>query len=122
MKALAPKRRRLFTGKLIIRVSALKDANHAASGRFTRAVKTYVLIKIDDLPCQRTKLSLTGKWSEKYDISVKKAKEIEFIVYDRVAGKDLPVGLLWLKINDIVLEIRRRGIDLEAVESGFAKK
>src|SRR5579859_2750651 len=107
----APNMRRPLTGKLIIRVSAVKDVDHASTSRFSRSPETSIVIKIEDVPRQRTKSSRTDKWGEEYEIPVDKANEIEFTVYDKISDQSMPIGFLWVRISDIAEELRRRRIE-----------
>lgn len=111
--------RRPLTGKLIIRVSAVKDVDHATTSRFARAPETYIVIKIEDTPRQKTKATRTDKWGEEFEIPVDKANEIEFTVYDKVSDQSLPIGFLWVRISDIAEELRRRRIEQEIAGSGW---
>src|SRR5271170_1824014 len=115
----APNMRRPLTGKLIIRVSAVKDVDHATTSRFTRSPETFIVIKIEDIPRQKTKSTRTDKWNEEYEIPVDKANEIEFTVYDKVADQSLPIGFLWVRISDIAEELRRKRIEQEVGGSGW---
>lgn len=115
----APNIRRPLTGKLIIRVSAVKDVDHAATSRFSRSPETFIVIKVEDLPRQKTKSTRTDRWNEEYEIPVDKANEIEFTVYDKVSDSSLPIGFLWVRISDIAEELRRRRIEQEIAGSGW---
>ena len=115
----APNIRRPLTGKLIIRVSAIKDADHATTSRFARSPETYIVVKVEDVPRQRTKATRTDKWHEEFEIPVDKANEIEFTVYDKVSDQSLPIGFLWVRISDISEELRKRRIEQEVAGSGW---
>jgi hypothetical protein len=115
----APNMRRPLTGKLIIRVSAVKDVDHATTSRFSRSPETSVVIKVEDVPRARTKASRTDRWGEEYEIPVDKANEIEFTVYDKVNDQSSPIGFLWVRISDIAEELRRRRIEHEVAGSGW---
>jgi hypothetical protein len=104
---------------LIIRVTAVKDVAHATTSRFARSPETIVVIKVEDIPRQRTKATRTDKWSEEYEIPVDKANEIEFTVYDKVADQMMPIGFLWVRISDIAEELRRKRIEQEVAGSGW---
>ena len=114
-----PNMRRPLTGKLIIRVSAVKDVDHATTSRFSRSPETFIVIKVEDIPRQKTKSSRTDKWNEEYEIPVDKANEIEFTVYDKVSDQSLPIGFLWVRISDIAEELRRRRMEQEVAGSGW---
>ena len=111
--------RRPLTGKLIIRISAVKDVDHATTSRFARSPETYVVVKVEDVQKQRTKSTRTDKWNEEFEIPVDKANEIEFTVYDKVSDQSLPIGFLWVRISDISEELRRRRIEQEYAGSGW---
>jgi hypothetical protein len=115
----APNMRRPLTGKLIIRVSAVKDVDHATTSRFSRSPETYIAIKIEDVPRQRTKSTRTDRWNEEFEIPVDKANEIEFTVFDKLADQSLPIGFLWVRISDIAEELRRRRIEQDVAGSGW---
>ena len=115
----APNIRRPLTGKLIIRVSAVKDVDHATTSRFARSPETYIVVKIEDVPRQRTKGSRNDRWNEEFEVPVDKANEIEFTVYDKVGDNSLPIGFLWVRISDIADELRRRRIEHEVAGSGW---
>ena len=115
----APNIRRPLTGKLIIRVSAVKDVDHATTSRFSRSPETHIVIKVEDVPRQKTKATRTDKWNEEFEIPVDKANEIELTVYDKVADQSLPIGFLWVRFSDIAEELRRRRIEQEIAGSGW---
>jgi hypothetical protein len=115
----APNMRRPLTGKLIIRISAVKDVDHATTSRFSRSPETSIVIKVEDVPRARTKATRTDRWNEEYEIPVDKANEIEFTVYDKVTDQSSPIGFLWVRISDISEELRRRRIEQEVAGSGW---
>ena len=104
---------------MIIRITAVKDVAHATTSRFARSPETIVVIKVEDIPRQRTKATRTDKWNEEYEIPVDKANEIEFTVYDKVADQMMPIGFLWVRISDIAEELRRKRIEQEVAGSGW---
>jgi hypothetical protein len=115
----APNIRRPLTGKLIIRISAVKDVDHATTSRFSRPPETSIVIKVDDNPKQKTKSTRNDRWNEEYEIPVDKANEVEFTVYDKVSDQSMPIGLFWVRISDIVDALRRRRIEQEVAGSGW---
>lgn len=109
-----------MTGQLSIRIRAVKDVDHATTGRFARGPETYIAIKVEDNIVARTKTSRTDKWEgETHNIYVDKANELELTVYDKPSDHALPVGLLWIRISDIVEEMRRKRIEAEINSSGW---
>lgn len=68
----------------------------------------------------RTKVSRNDRWeSEFHTIDVDKANEMEIIVYDKPGEHPMPIGLLWVRISDIVEEMRRKRIEAEMSSSGW---
>jgi classical protein kinase C len=112
--------RKPLTGQLSIRIQAVKDVDHATTSRFARGPETFVAIKVEDNVVARTKASRTDKWEAEYhNLNVEKANEIELTVYDKPSDHPLPVGLLWIRISDIVEEMRRKKIEAEINSSGW---
>ena len=117
----APNIRRPLTGRLHIRVLAVKDVDHATTSRFiSRGPETFVIIKVEDLVRARTKSTRNDKWLEEaHDIDVDKANEIEITVYDKPGDHPLPIGMLWIRISDIAEEMRRKKIEQDMSASGW---
>ena len=112
--------RKPLTGILSVRVQAVKDVDHATTGKFSRGPETYVAVKVEDNVVARTKASRNDRWEAEYhNISVDKANEIELTVYDKPGDHPLPIGLLWIRISDIVEEMRRKKIEAEINSSGW---
>lgn len=115
-----PNMRKPLTGQLSIRVMAVKDVDHATTSRFARGPETYVAVKVEDNIVARTKTSRSDRWDAEYhNIDVDKANEIELTVYDKPGDHSLPIGLLWIRISDIVEEMRRKKIEAEISSSGW---
>lgn len=116
----APNIRRPLTGRLQVRVIAVKDVDHATTSRFARGPETFVIIKVEDATRVRTKSTRNDKWlDEAHEIDVDKANEVELIVYDKPGEHPLPVGMLWVRISDLVEELRRKKIEQEINNSGW---
>lgn len=99
---------------------ALKDVDHAATGRFARGPETFVAVKVEDTVVARTRTSRNDRWEAEYHtIEVDKANEIELTVYDKPGEHPMPIGLLWVRISDIVEEMRRKRIEAEMNSSGW---
>lgn len=115
-----PNMRKPLTGQLSIRIMGVKDVDHAATPRFTRGPETFVAVKVEDNVVARTKATRTDKWDAEYhSLDVEKANEIELTVYDKPGDHPLPIGLLWIRISDIVEEMRRKKIEAEIQGSGW---
>jgi classical protein kinase C len=115
-----PNLRKPLSGELAIRVVAVKDVDHATTGRFTRGPETFVAIKVEDTVMARTRASRNDRWeAEFHTIAVDKANEIELTIYDKPGEHPMPIGLLWVRISDIVEEMRRKRIEAEMNSSGW---
>ncbi len=112
--------RKPLTGQLTIRIHAVKDVDHAATGRLSRGPETFVIIKVEDSFKGRTKSTRIDRWSEEiHNIDVDKANEIELTVYDKAGDHPLPIGMLWIRISDIAEEMRRKKIESEFNNAGW---
>ena len=115
-----PNLRKPLTGQLSIRVIQVRDVDHASTGRFSRGPETFITVKVEDNVVARTRPSRNDKWEAEYhNIDVDKANEIELTVYDKPDTHALPIGMLWVRISDIVEEMRRRRIEAETNNSGW---
>lgn len=116
----SPNIRRPLTGRLTIRVIAVKDVDHATTSRFARGPETFVIIKVEDIVRVRTKSTRNDKWlDENHEVDVDKANEIEMTVYDKPGDHPMPIGLLWIRISDIAEDLRRKKIEQEISGSGW---
>ncbi len=78
-----------------------------SGSRSTR--ESTVVIKIEDTPRAKTHPSRTDRWGEDFELAVDNANEMEVTIYDRVSGKNpFPVGMVWIRISDIVDELRKK--------------
>ncbi|EME78570.1 uncharacterized protein MYCFIDRAFT_104873, partial [Pseudocercospora fijiensis CIRAD86] len=116
-----PSQRKPLTGHLSVRIHGIADVDHAASGRFSRGPDTFVIMKVEDAFKGRTKATKTDRWTdEQHEFDVDKANEIEFTVYDKTSGDHpIPIGLLWIRLSDLVDEIRRKRIESEFNQAGW---
>lgn len=115
-----PNLRKPLSGQLAIRVMSVKDVDHAATGRFARGPETFVAVKVEDTVMARTRASRNDRWEAEYHtIEVDKANEIELTVYDKPGEHPMPIGMLWVRISDIVEEMRRKRIEAEMSSSGW---
>jgi classical protein kinase C len=99
---------------------AVKDVDHAPSGRFSRGPDTFVAVKVEDNVVARTKASRTDRWDGEYHaVDVDKANEVELTVYDKPGEHPIPIAMLWVRISDIAEELRRKRIEAEINNSGW---
>ena len=102
----------------MMRIHAVKDVNHALTGRFARGPETFVIVKVEDTSKGRTKATRTDKWTDELlNLEIDKANEIELTVYDKSGQFPTPIGMLWIRISDIVEEMRRNKMNSELAGS-----
>ncbi|OCK85966.1 hypothetical protein K432DRAFT_202923 [Lepidopterella palustris CBS 459.81] len=115
-----PSQRKPLTGHLSLRIHAVADVDHAATGRFSRGPETFVIMKVEDTFKGRTKATRTDRWTDElHEFDIDKANEIELTVYDKTGDHPLPIGMLWVRISDIAEEMRRKRIETELQNSGW---
>jgi hypothetical protein len=85
-----------------------------------KVIETFVNIKVEGTQHARTHSSRTDRWLEDFDIPVDKANEVEIAIYDKQVGdaNPVPIGLLWVRINDLVEATRRQKVMMEAAGQG----
>jgi C2 domain len=109
-----------LSGRLSLRIHAVADVDHAATGRFSRGPETFVVVKVEDNFKARTRGTKNGRWTDEYhEIDIDKANEIELTVYDRTGDSSMPIGMLWIRILDIVEEQRRKKVEVEFQQAGW---
>ncbi|KAL9102977.1 MAG: hypothetical protein Q9163_001930 [Psora crenata] len=109
-----PNMRKPLTGSLSMTIHAVRDVDHAATGRFARGPETFVIMKVEDSFKIRTRATRTDKWTdEQHNVDIEKANEIELTVYDKSGAHPTPIGMLWIRISDITEEMRRRRIEAD---------
>lgn len=81
---------------------------------------TIVVVKVEGTPREKSHPSRTDRWNESFEISVDKANEVEIAVYDKQVGEQLiPIGLLWIRISDLVEALRRQKVEQETGQGGW---
>ncbi|GAA6008288.1 hypothetical protein JCM10207_000074 [Rhodosporidiobolus poonsookiae] len=109
--------RRPLSGQLQITILSARDLAHAPQPKKSKhPSETIIYVKVEDTPRARTHPSRTDRWNEDFEIHVDKANEAEVTIYDRVPGEAAPqpIGMLWLRLSDIVEELRRKKMGAEA--------
>ncbi|CAJ0912197.1 9964_t:CDS:10, partial [Entrophospora sp. SA101] len=111
-----PGLRRPITGKLSIQIIQAHHISHVPN-RSNKPLDTTVSIKIDGSIKGKTRIARNDRWNEDFEFHVEKGSEIEITLYDKPHEQhQVPIGLLWVKISDIVEELRKKKI--EAVKNG----
>ncbi|KAG0234431.1 Serine/threonine kinase [Actinomortierella wolfii] len=108
--------KRPMTGTLYIRISGLKNQNNAPT-RSGRPSETTAYIKVDGALKAKTRPARVGsqgiRWNEEFEIPVDKASEIEILVCDKPEHVPIPIGMFWLKISDLVEDLRRKKVEAD---------
>lgn len=100
-----------------ITIKSARDLAHAPQPKKSKhPSETVIYVKVEDTPRARTHGSRNDRWNEDFEIHVDKANEAEVTIYDKVPGEGapVPIGMLWLRLSDIVEELRRKKMGAEA--------
>jgi hypothetical protein len=109
--------RKPLSGALQITIKSARDLAHAPQTRKSKyPSETIIYVKVEDTPRARTHPSRSDRWNEDFEIHVDKANEVEVTIYDKVPGDGapVPIGMMWLRLSDVVEELRRRKTGAEA--------
>ncbi|ORZ19147.1 hypothetical protein BCR41DRAFT_351614 [Lobosporangium transversale] len=108
--------RRPMTGTLYVRISGLKHQNNAPT-RNSKTAESMACIKIDGAPRAKTRMARNTphgiRWNEDFEVPVTKASEIEITVFDKPDQTPVPIGMFWLKISDLIEELRRKKVEAD---------
>ncbi|KAF5381200.1 hypothetical protein D9757_007860 [Collybiopsis confluens] len=109
-----------LSGILSVTVRGAKELDHAPIvTRFrsskNQVVDTTVSVKVEGTQLARSHPSRTDRWNEDFEITVDKANEVEIAIYDKQVGEAhaVPIGLLWVRISDLVEALRRQKVLME---------
>lgn len=116
-----------LSGKLQITLKGARELDHApivSSGRSrssSKAIETYVSFKVEGTQRARSHPTRTDRWMEEFEITVDKANEVEVAIFDKQVSEanPVPIGLLWIKINDLVEAQRRQKVMAESGAGGW---
>ncbi|GAA5844227.1 hypothetical protein JCM9279_001730 [Rhodotorula babjevae] len=109
--------RRPLSGALQITIKQARELAHAPQPKKSKhPSETIIYVKVEDTPRARTHPARHDRWNEDFEIHVDKANECEVTIYDKVPGDGapVPIGMLWLRLSDIVEELRRKKMGAEA--------
>ncbi|KAF9916673.1 Serine/threonine kinase, partial [Modicella reniformis] len=105
-----------MTGTLYVRINGIKHQTNAPT-RNSRPAESMAYIKIDGTLRAKTRMArnVTGaiRWNEDFEVAVTKASEIEIAVFDKTEQNPVPIGLFWMRISDIVEELRRKKVEAD---------
>ncbi|CAA7261465.1 unnamed protein product [Cyclocybe aegerita] len=109
-----------LSGTLYVTVKGARELDHALvvssrSRSASKVVETHVSIKVEGTQLAKSHPSRTDRWNEDFEIPVDKANEIEIVVYDKQVSEPhaIPIGLLWIRITDLVDALRRQKVGME---------
>ncbi|KAL4251848.1 protein kinase superfamily protein [Abortiporus biennis] len=115
-----------LSGKLQITLKGARELDHApivstGRSRSAKAIETYVSFKVEGTHRARSHPSRTDRWMEDFEIPVDKANEVEVTVFDKQVGDvhPSPIGMLWIKISDLVEAQRRQKVMNETGQGGW---
>lgn len=117
-----------LSGKLFVTVKGARELDHppiVSSGRLRSSskqiIETYVSLKIEGTQRARSHPSRTDRWNEDFEITVDKANEVEIAVYDKQVSEThpVPIGLLWVRISDLVEALRRQKVMMDSGQGGW---
>jgi C2 domain len=117
-----------LSGKLQVTLKGARELDHApivTSGKSRSSSKqireTFISLKIEGTQRARSLPSRTDRWNEDFEMIVDKANEVEIAVYDKQIGELHPVliGLLWIRISDLVEASRRQKVLMESGQGGW---
>lgn len=82
--------------------------------------ETTVVLKVEGTAKAQSHPSRTDRWNEEFEITVDKANEVEIAIYDKQLGEQsTPIGLLWIRLSDIVEALRRQRVGNDTVQGGW---
>ncbi|OJA07784.1 hypothetical protein AZE42_06736, partial [Rhizopogon vesiculosus] len=117
-----------LSGKLYVTVKGARELDHAPivpgfrSRSSSKQVReTFVSLKIEGAQRARSHPSRTDRWNEDFEITVDKANEVEIAVYDKQVSElhPVPIGLLWVRISDLVEALRRQKVMMDSGQGGW---
>ncbi|KAF7299216.1 Protein kinase C [Mycena indigotica] len=111
-----------LSGTLHVTVHGAREIEHAPviTGRSKSSskqqIETVVSLKVEGTQLARSHPSRTDRWNEDFTISVDKANEVEIVLTDKHVGdtQGVPIGLLWIRISDLVEALRRQKVGMDS--------
>ena len=108
--------RKPLSGTLQITVRNARELDHAPLPKRGKVInETSLVIKVEDTPLSQSHQSRNDRWNEDFEIQVENANEVEITLMDKQGGDHaIPIGLVWIRISDIVEELRRKKVGTES--------
>ncbi|GFZ43576.1 protein kinase C, partial [Saitozyma sp. JCM 24511] len=114
--------RKPISGQLNISLRSARDLNHRPLPRKSSKVfnETTVVIKIEGTERAVSLPSRNDRWLEDFHLPVEKANEVEITIYDSIGtGDSIPIGMLWLRVSDLLDGLRRQKVGMEVQGAGW---
>ncbi|KAI1789567.1 hypothetical protein LXA43DRAFT_974146 [Ganoderma leucocontextum] len=116
-----------LSGKLQVTLKGARELDHAPvvstfrSRSASKQMETYVSFRVEGTQVTHSHPTKTDRWMENFEITIDKANEVEIAVYDKQASEQRPqlIGLLWVKISDLVEAQRRQKVMMESGQGGW---
>ncbi|KAI0754912.1 hypothetical protein C8Q80DRAFT_1216700 [Daedaleopsis nitida] len=116
-----------LSGKLQVTLKGARELDHTPiistfrSRSASKQVETFVSFRVEGTQRARSHPTKTDRWMENFEITIDKANEVEIAVYDKQASEQHAqlIGLLWIKINDLVEAQRRQKVMMESGQGGW---
>lgn len=117
-----------MSGKLQISIGSARDLEHASivtswrpRSSSKQVIETYVSLKVEGTQRASSHFSRTDRWNQDFEIQVDKANEVEITIYDKQLSEayPVPIGMLWIRISDLVEALRRQKVEQEAGQGGW---
>ncbi|KAG6820174.1 hypothetical protein H0H93_004305 [Arthromyces matolae] len=113
-----------LSGTLQVTVKNARELEHAPNVSFGRrssskqTMETTVSLKVEGTQLAKSHGSRTDRWNEDFEIIVDKANEVEIVLSDKQGG-EIPIGMLWIRIHDLVEALRRQKVGMETGQGGW---
>ena len=122
-------RNKPVSGKLQVSIRGARELEHSPvitsswkpRSASKQVIETYVSLKVEGTQRASSHPSRTDRWNEDFEIQVDKANEVEITIYDKQVSEayPVPIGLLWIRINDLVEALRRQKVEQETGQGGW---
>lgn len=105
---LQPAIRKPVTGLLQLKILQARDLSHVPT-RVIKSPTTVVCVKIDRQVVHTTRPARNEHWFEDCQVHVSEGSELEIEIFDEGSDKRRePIGVLWIRITDLVEALRKR--------------
>lgn len=107
MNHLQPAIRKPVSGLLQLKILQARDLSHVPTS-VIKSPATVVCVKIDRQVVHKTR-PRNEDWFEDCEVHVSEGSELEIEIFDQESEKRrVPIGVLWIRITDLVEALRKR--------------